>query len=304
MTFSARRQERRLREAQPLIVLGMHRSGTSLMVRLLADLGIHMGSWLSRDAESVHFQWLNRRIYGAAGSKWAAVEGLQRAMESAAFVDRQAEATRRTLFQGHPLLFKGSLLPDFFGRERWTKVCAGDALPWGWKDPRTTLTFPIWTRIFPNARWVHMVRNGVDVAISIHRRSQKQQRKLRNRLLPYDYSPATLDFGYCFRLWEHYLSFALAHQELIPPQQYMELRYEELLAEPEASLQRITAFAGFPVAAEALAAAARRVDAGRLDNSSYAAGYREQIPAMVDSPLMRRLGYGYSVSPEHRDLPR
>ncbi len=295
MTPSARRQERRLREAQPLIVFGMHRSGTSLMVRLLADLGIHMGSWLSRDAESVHFQWLNRRIYGAAGSKWAEVDGLVQSMDSAAFVQQQTEATRRTLFEGHPVLFKGSLLPDFFGRELWTRVCDQDSPFWGWKDPRTTLTFPIWVRIFPNARWVHMLRNGVDVAVSIHRRSQKQQRKLRNRLLPYDYSPATLDFGYCFRLWEHYLSFVLGHKHVIPPQQYLELRYEDLLAQPEASLRRITQFAGYPVAAEMLAAAARRVDAGRLDNSSYAAAYRDQIPAMVARPLMRQLGYDYAV---------
>ena len=72
----------RLQQTQPLIVLGMHRSGTSLIVRLLSDLGIHMGSWLSRDAESVHFQRLNRRIFAAAGSNWAQVDGLIRLMES------------------------------------------------------------------------------------------------------------------------------------------------------------------------------------------------------------------------------
>ena len=55
--------EDQLRQSQPLIILGMHRSGTSLAVRLLTAVGIHMGSHLSRDAEAIFFQKLNRRIF-------------------------------------------------------------------------------------------------------------------------------------------------------------------------------------------------------------------------------------------------
>lgn len=290
----------RLRQSHPLIVLGMHRSGTSLAVRLLDDLGIHMGSWLSRDAESVHFQRLNRRIFRAAGSRWADVGGLLHQMESPAFVAQQTARVQRALFTT-PIPFRKPPVEYFFGPELWRRVEDGDSPAWGWKDPRASLTFPAWLPIFPQARWLHILRNGVDVAISLHRRSLKQQYKLRSRLFPVDYSGKTLDFAFCFHLWEQYLSFILAHRHQIPAGQYLEVRYEDLLADPRTHLLRIMEFAGHPMDAgagslHALEEACRRVNAGRLDNRRHAAAYRSEIPALTSSPLMQQMGYGYDLT--------
>jgi hypothetical protein len=288
---------------EPLILLGMHRSGTSLTVRLLADLGLHMGSWLSRDAEAVHFQKLNRRIYRETGSNWGRVDGLVRAMASPDFVERQVAEMRHRLY-GDALLPGGlPAIAGFFGSDRRAEIERGEVAPWGWKDPRTTLTFPVWLEIFPRARWVHIVRNGVDVAISTHRRSLRQQRKPWNRLLRLDYVPATLDFDYCFHLWETYLGFVLEHKHLIPADRYLEMRYEDLLAEPEANLERLVEFAtdgaaGELVNAERIEAACGRVNRSRLENSRYATAYADRIPHLAASPLMQRLGYGYELSEE------
>lgn len=285
---------------QPLIVYGMHRSGTSLMVRLLADLGLHMGSWLSRDAEAVHFQRLNRRIFQAGGSTWADVGNLVERMRSEAFVTQQVEATRRQLF-GSPLPGMASPLARFFGHDLWAEVrcraASGDgAPPWGWKDPRTTLTLPVWVRIFPQARYLSVLRNGIDVAISIHRRSRKQQAKLRNRVFPVDYSRATLDFETCFRLWEAYISSALEHRALIAPERHLEVRYEDLLAEPVAELRRITDWIGHPVSQERLEATSAQVERARHDGGEYAARYRDEIQGLRARPLMQQLGYGAVVT--------
>jgi len=278
----------------------MHRSGTSLTVRLLHDLGIHMGSWLSRDAESVHFQRLNRRIFRAAGSKWADVGGLLQQMESPAFVAQQTARAQRALFTTS-IPFRKPPVAHFFGPELWRKIVDGESPAWGWKDPRTSLTFPAWIPIFPNARWLHILRNGIDVAISIHRRSLKQQRKLRNRVFPVDFSAATLDFDYSFRLWEQYLTFILAHKGHIPPGHYLEVRYEDLLADPVTHLRRIMEFAGHPIDAgtgssHALEVACRRINSDRLDNHRHAAAYLPEIPALTSSPLMQQMGYGYDLT--------
>jgi hypothetical protein len=283
----------------------MHRSGTSLIARLLADTGIHMGSWLSRDAEAVHFQRLNRRIYKAAGSTWASVDGIVGKMRSPAFVGKQAEATERRLFRERvPGL--GSPLARFFGGCLWGQVRRGQAdgqgVPaWGWKDPRTTLTLPVWVRIFPGGRYLFVLRNGIDVAMSMHRRSRNQQGKLRNRLFPVDYSPATLDLVYCFRLWEIYVSAALEHRALIPATQHLEVRYEKLLAQPETQLRRIVEFSGHQVSDEQLAEACKRIEQGRREHADHAACYDEQIEALalLSRPLMQQLGYGSSL-PAHR----
>jgi hypothetical protein len=273
----------------------MHRSGTSLVTRLLAELGIHMGSWLSRDAEAVHFQRINRRIYAAAGSKWGEVDSLIQAMQSSSFVRQQAEVARRVLFQEKRFPGRRTEIERFFGRDLWSRIERNEAVTWGWKDPRTTLVFPIWLHLFPHARWVHVLRNGIDVAISLHRRSLIQRRKLRNRLIALDYSPSTLDLRYSFRLWEIYVSFVLEHQDLLPSHRLLVVRYEELLADPRTLLQSIARFAGHPVEEDRLLAACQQVDQDRLNNRARASAYRKEIPALVDTPQMQELGYSYDL---------
>jgi hypothetical protein len=269
----------------------MHRSGTSLLVRLLGDVGIHMGTWLSRDAEAVHFQMVNRRIYRSAHSDWAEVNTLVEAMHSVEFVEQHVDVAEKVLFHARPPFQRRPPIEDFFGAELWARFSSGASLAWGWKDPRTSLTFPVWLRIFPNARIVHVLRNGIDVAISIHRRAERQRRNLVKRLARLDYSPVTLDFEHGFDLWETYVSFVLAHKHLIPPERYLEVRYEDLLVEPVAQLRRVVDLAGYVAEPERLVGACKRVNAARLDNSRYAARYQEDIRVLAGADLLRRLGY-------------
>jgi hypothetical protein len=280
---------------RPLIVLGMHRSGTSLTVRLLRDLGIHMGDKLSRDAEAVYFQVINRRIYFAVGSKWSNITPIRKAMLSEQFVDDQVGKTLSTLFSNRSLNPIGDI-SKFFGPHMWTKLVNGEKVDWGWKDPRTSLTFPIWFRVFPHARFLHIVRNGIDVAISMHRRAQKQRKSFMKRLLQIDYSPLTLDFMYCFQLWEDHMSFILENRNIIPPENYLELRYEDLLASPAENLKLIMNFIEYPIDEDVLEKACEQINRGRLNNANYAKLYEDIIPSLASHPLMQQLDYSYSIT--------
>jgi hypothetical protein len=296
----------------------MHRSGTSLVVRLLADMGIHMGSWLTRDAESVHFLGLNKRIFQDADSNWGQVDPLVKAISSDVFIEHQVEIMQRALFNEklsdfikyfNPILKaealrlalsddmafvkQNALIAVFFGRQLWESINQDKFTTWGWKDPRSTLTFPIWLRLFPNARFLHVVRNGIDVAISTHRRSQKQKRKVYKRLLPIDYSPNTLSFEYCFELWERHVAFVENHRYLIMPDRFLEIRYEDLLSDPFENLNRILTFIDHPINEALRLETCSQIDPSRLDNSVYARPYLEQIPDLAASPIMEQLGYNY-----------
>lgn len=320
MMHATKTLEEEIRQMQPLIILGMHRSGTSLMVRLLADVGVHLGSWLSRDAESVHFQGLNRIIFEEAGSDWGQVDSLIAAMASEDFIQTQCEFTRHALFHNkftefikhfNPILqaealgraladdkgfvLQHPLIAVYFGRQHWEKVCNHQPFAWGWKDPRTTLTFPIWLRIFPNARVLHVLRNGIDVAISTHRRSEKQQQKVYKRLFPLDYCPITLDFEYCFHLWETYVNFVIDHRQLISPDRYLEIRYEDLLVNPADYIRQVTEFIDYPVNEDDLSAACGQIDQSRINNAKFARPYRDEIAKLAGSPLMEELGYSYTL---------
>jgi hypothetical protein len=288
-------QERYLRQSQPLIILGMHRSGTSLAVRLLSGIGIYMGDRLSRDAEAIFFQKLNRRIFQLVGVKWGYVEPLIAEMRSPDFIEGQTSAMQQALFKDTHLLGGEPRISEFFGSHIWKQVSSGQPITWGWKDPRTTLTFPIWLNIFPQAKILHVLRNGIDVAISTHRRSLRQQKNILKRTFRLDYCPITLDFKYCFQLWEQYVSFVYEQRSLIPDERYLEIRYEDLLQDPEGNLRMISEFMDFPVQLERLSKISRQVNRSRIDNSAYASAYRSQIPPLTTTPLMQRLGYSYSL---------
>ena len=267
-----------LTDATPLVVIGMHRSGTSLAVRLLADLGVHVGSKLSMNAEDVHLRRLNERIFRRARAEWCRVEPLMDAMARTDFVESESERLRHALFDRRAL-------DRFFGRDR------REDAPWGWKDPRTTLTFPIWLRVFPRARFVHVVRDGIDVAISLHRRALRH-RQWWKRLSPvHNVSPLMLDFARCFALWQSYVSWALDTAGVIPSDQYLQLRYEDLLAAPEATLSRIATFANIEADAERIKSVCAQVNAARLDNASLVATYGDEIAPLRSNALMARLGY-------------
>ncbi|MFC1922353.1 sulfotransferase [Chloroflexota bacterium] len=288
-------QERYLRQSQPLIILGMHRSGTSLAVRLLTEIGVHMGDRLSRDAEAIFFQKLNRRIFQDVDTKWGYVEPLIEEMRSSHFIDMQTSAMQRALFEEKRLFGKEPKISEFFGPQLWRQISKGQMLTWGWKDPRTTLTFPIWLKIFPRAKILHILRNGIDVAISTHRRSLRQQKNIIKRAFPMDYIPITLDFEYCFQLWEQYVSFVFEHKALIADDHYLEIRYEDLLQDPESKLRLISEFMAYPVQDASLSKSSMQVNRARIDNSAYARAYRDQIPPLTSTPLMQQLGYSYTL---------
>jgi len=279
-----------LRDA-PVIIIGMHRSGTSLTTRLLRDVGISMGGILLENTEALNFQHLNRRMFAVAGGDWNAVEPVMAATRDADFVARQADAMRRAVFAGRVRVGRDVGLVSYVDHLLWRRLYRAGRQMWGWKDPRTTLTFPVWLRVFPQARFVHVIRNGIDVAISLNRRTKAQQRSWWQRRTLEDYRPETLSFAQCFRLWELYTSFFFEQQTLIPPGQLWEMRYEALLAEPEAQLRQLVDFLGYPLDAARLAEVCAQINAARLDNRARACAYRDEIAQLAGHPLMQALGY-------------
>lgn len=274
----------RLADHPPVIVVGMHRSGTSLLCRLLNQLGVHLGNDQgSINAESRHFRALNERILRAVGGRWNEPGPVLEALQSSAF--RQ---TWTTYLRDHMLSGWGGF--RYWGGQRWLELRRGASPPlWGWKDPRTSLTLALWLGLFPQAHVVHIIRNGIDVAISLHRR-QLAQRK-RWRVHPDHRDPRGYDFRFCFSLWVHYQQHLLSFRETVPPECYTEFRYETLLSEPLPTLRWLAGRIGLTVSEERLAEAADMINRQRLDNRAHAQAYREIIPELRAHPLMQALGY-------------
>ena len=100
---------------------------------------------------------------------------------------------------------------------------------WGDKFPGNVLNMTAIARLLPEARFVHIVRDGRDVAAS-----------LRGRW----WRPEGDTFRACIELWAGRVRAARAQAaEGIP---YIEVRYEALVRDPRATLARVCAFVEIP----------------------------------------------------------
>lgn len=100
---------------------------------------------------------------------------------------------------------------------------------WGDKTPYYVMHIPKLLEWFPGAQIIHLIRDGRDVALSLFGREH--------------------DFGvynsyFAAEYWESYVEKGRAVGKKLSTQQYIELRYEDFLDKPEASMRTLCDFLG------------------------------------------------------------
>jgi hypothetical protein len=99
---------------------------------------------------------------------------------------------------------------------------------WADKTPENVMRFDFVRRHFPRARLVHVIRDGRDVACSL--RSQPWMKKPRGGVDM---------LAYCFDYWAERVA---AGRKFRDDPQYMEIRYEDLVREPETTMRELISF--------------------------------------------------------------
>ncbi len=282
----------------PVIIIGMHRSGTSMLTDILEDLGLFMGRRQNQNAEATFFKHLNVWLLRQAGAAWDQPEPVSSLI---------ADATRRELF-GDFLRYTltSPRAVSFLGWQRYFRYhdVARLDMPWGWKDPRSTFTLPFWLDLFPDARVIHIYRHGVDVANSLRVRSQaglshfatwKQwHRRLAfswwNQLSPKLYV-RHFSLAEGFALWETYTQQADSHIAALPPERTRIVQYEGFLADPATILHDLCEFVGVPARSEIIQPAIARINPARAHAFEQDPELREFYLHVKNSPQMNRYGY-------------
>lgn len=239
----------RLRQASPLVVIGMHRSGTRLLVEILDRLGVFMGADRQADSESVAFMLINEAILQQCGAFWS--EPM-----SAHFMLSQPQAAVELAARAVEAL--DAQLEQYAGPSGWHReLGAKEWPPFGWKDPRNTFTLPVWKHVFPNLRAIHIVRHGVDVAASLSRRHAAALRAatgedvppaltvIRDHVLGILSSRRGWTLAEALTMWEQYVEKAREECAALGTRA-LEVRFEDLLARPEQVIPQIAQFARVP----------------------------------------------------------
>lgn len=133
------------------VVLGMHRSATSLQAMGLARSGVHMGDNLLGPMESnpyghwedVDFIYFNDFILNKAGGSWNNPPPRENIISLSDELDEQIE--------------------KFINAKKREPL-------WGWKDPRTCLTIELFHKYLDNPHYVTVFREPIEVAKSLKER--------------------------------------------------------------------------------------------------------------------------------------
>jgi GT2 family glycosyltransferase/glycosyltransferase involved in cell wall biosynthesis len=192
-----------------ICIAGAHRSGTSMLTRLLHACGLYLGpknELMPAQADNPDGFWEHLRFVAANDELLNALGG---AWDLPPKVDEDFTDPRLD-----PLRMKARMLIERFD----------SANIWGWKDPRNSLTLPFWEELLPGLKTLIIVRNPLEVAHSMRERNGTS-------------------YSLGLRLWEIYNRRLI---EMASKRDHLVTHYDLFFEDPEAELRRIVEFVGLP----------------------------------------------------------
>lgn len=259
--------------APPIIVAGMHRSGTTLLASLLEKCGVFMGMEQTGNRESVFFQNLNKDALDMLGCNWYCLDMLPETEKFYSHYQWLHDFMEKRL--------KSSLINEHFGCDDMA-LCEKINL-WGWKDPRNSLLLPMWHRIFPDAIVLNIYRDGRDVALSLLTRELKREKG--GAFLNKD--EMTLRYISYFKLWEAYIK--KIQEAIVCFKKSCTLQYERLISNPGGEMERLISAMDIPASVSFLDLASG------VDNTRSGRYLKEDFSWTadmdIDTSLLGELGY-------------
>jgi len=189
----------------------MHRSGTSLVARVINLMGVDLGppeDFLEPRFDNPRGYWeqrplfeINERILELLGGTSADPPAMPGGWTRRDEIEELARRAREVI-----------------------EAQFGEARKWGWKDPRTSLTLPFWRQVVPQAKWILCLRSPTSVAASLVQRD-----------------PNSYTWEGAISLWLRYTATALSqtrHDERLL------VFYEDWFTEPDLQVARLAEFIG------------------------------------------------------------
>jgi hypothetical protein len=181
----------------PIFIIGSARSGTT-MLRLMLDSHARISS-----GEETHFL---QQMEPVVGKQWRLLERY-----------------------GFPREYWLDRLRHLYGDFQAEYAARRGKVRWADKDPANTLLLPFVEELFPDAQYIHLLRDGHDVVAS-HRDRWGYRSGVRSAR----------------GAWRKYVEAARSFGDQAGPDRFLEVRYEALVSDPETQLRRMFAFLGEP----------------------------------------------------------
>ncbi len=208
----------------PIVIGGTGGSGTRAVQRALEAAGVFMGTRLNDSGDAMDFEPFLDSV----------INDILLETRSLAYDPESLSAGLRQRVHG---AFRAAL-NDF------RSDLPSDAEGWGWKNPRSMYVLPLLATQCPGLRFIHLVRDGRDMAISENKNQpRKHYAALFNAPENKD-DPLQPDPELSIRLWARANGDTAAFGERVLGPAYLRVSFEQLCAAPVREMTRILTHAG------------------------------------------------------------
>lgn len=197
----------------------------------------------------------------------------------------------------------------------WLMRLHGDGdLRFAEKTPRNCFLIDFLFQAFPDAQFIHIIRDGKDAALSHSKKPWLQAASAnldRRESSGYRHGPyarfwvepervkefeTTSDIHRCIWAWRRHVSSILEQAQALPAEQYYELRYENLVSQPQQEAQKLLNYLGInsTVSSQKLyeAFAQAKVTSVGSWKREFSEEQCQQVNQEAGS-LLRQLGYSH-----------
>lgn len=174
--------------------------------------------------------------------------------------------------------------------EGFHRRTAPPGAPWGWKFPESYLAEPYVAETFPTARYLHVLRDGRDVAFKRHLTDVPEHRLARGILrrqgalaLPHHLQAALS--------WSFQVEVFGSFRRTLSPDQLLTIRYEDLVEQPQQTADLVAELLRVEMTAACRAYLDRDVTAAHVGEfRSQDQGQIREVEQLI-APTLRSLGY-------------
>lgn len=246
---------RRFDESSPIIISGVGGSGTRVAAEIFQHLNYYLGNDLNNAKDNLWFTFLFKRpiVY----SKYAngdfhdfdkAVNIFKRAMMgrkfniiselpfiiSSSYQAAKIAADKRGVNEGGRQFLK-RIFSILFQKKTKLKNYTG----WGWKEPNSHLFIERLHYNFPKLKYIHTIRNGLDMAFS----SNQNQVKLWGKYFGINLKGSNVTPADSLKYWIAANKKVIRYGEEILKENFFVLNFEKLCNYPDKEIPRLVNFA-------------------------------------------------------------
>jgi hypothetical protein len=258
----------------PVIVFNKSHSGSRLLAGLLRDQGLFMGSVLNESLDALPFLPLVEHL---VLTYYPDFQGLWQQAQWPAGIQALLASALDAHLASHP-----------------------PGTPWGWKLCESNFILPVLAAIFPQGRFVHLIRDGRDVAFSDHVAPESpfwrkiyfgtdQLRSWRGMALNQAaYERRRHLYNACH--WQESVRVGRFYGAMRGPL-YREIFYEQLCADLPAQGSTLLAWLGMQPDEAALVASAAQIDPRPIGKHRHHPRRQRLAVQSVVEPVLLACGY-------------